>query len=139
MMEERMRFVLTALAAAAILAAQVVSAAPGDPERAARAWLALIDHGRYAESWSSAGAIFRAHVSSARWTHQAALARSPLGPVVSRNFAGDEPSTSLPGAPDAIYDQVHFSTVFAHKASATETAVMTRQKDGWRVDGYWVR
>jgi hypothetical protein len=134
-----MRFILAALASAAILAPQVVSAAPGDPEPAARAWLSLIDHGRYAESWSSAGAIFRTHVSSGRWAHQAALARTPLGPVLSRSFAGDEPSSSLPGAPDGIYDQVRFSTVFAHKASAMEMVVMARQKDGWRVDGYWVR
>lgn len=115
------------------------SAAPGDPEPAARAWLALLDHGRYGQSWSTAGAIFRAHVSCSRWAHQAALVRAPLGPVMSRSFAGDEPSRSLPGAPDGDYDQVHFSTVFAHKASAMETVVMARQKDGWRVDGYWVR
>lgn len=133
-----MRPTLTALVSAAALAPLAASAAPGDPGPAARAWLALIDQGRYGESWNEAGSIFRAHISKARWARVAADARAPLGPVVSRSLAGDEPSTSLPGQPDGTYDQIHFSTVFARKSSAMETVVLARQKDGWRVDGYFV-
>lgn len=134
-----MRLVLTALASAAVLAPQATAAGPGDAASAARAWLALIDHGQYGASWASAGTLFKSHVGKARWAHMVALVRAPLGPVVSRASAGDEPATSLPGAPDGTYDQIHFSTVFAHKAAAIETVVMARQRDGWRADGYFIR
>lgn len=123
----------------ALFAPMCAAAAPTDPAPVAKAWLALIDHGRYAKSWAAAGSVFKAHISAARWTQMASKVRAPLGSVASRAFAGDEPSTSLPGVPDGTYDQIHFSTVFAHKSSATETMVMARQKDGWRVDGYFIR
>jgi hypothetical protein len=114
-------------------------AASEDTGPAIRAWLALVDAGRYAESWAAAGTIFKTHISRTGWPRMVAGVRAPLGRVLSRTFIGDERSNSLPGAPDGYYDVAHFRTVFAHKATAEETVVMARQPDGWRVGGYFIR
>ncbi|HEY5289769.1 MAG TPA: DUF4019 domain-containing protein [Caulobacteraceae bacterium] len=130
---------IRAMLAALVLAPIAAAAAPSDPAPRAAAWLALIDGGRYADSWTASGAIFRARVSKTGWAAMAAQVRIPLGSVVKRTFVGDEPSNALPGAPDGSYDTVHFSTIFTHKRSAVETVVMARESGGWRVDGYFIR
>jgi hypothetical protein len=115
------------------------AAATPDPAASAKAWVALVDQGRYGESWTASGAIFRSHITKADWAKMVAQVRGPLGAVVSRTFVGDEPTNSLPGVPDGSYDQVHFSTVFTHKQSSIETVVLTHEPGGWRVDGYFIR
>jgi hypothetical protein len=134
-----MRLPAAALMSAIMLAPLAALAAPGDPAPSAQAWLTLIDHGRYGESWTASGTIFRGRITKARWALMVAQVRTPLGAVVSRTFTGDEPSNALPGAPDGAYDQIHFSTVFAHKQSSIETVVMAKEPGGWRVDGYFIR
>jgi hypothetical protein len=41
--------------------------------------------------------------------------------------------------PDGEYEVVQFETSFANKAAAVETVVLSREKSGWKVDGYFIR
>lgn len=127
--------------AAALLATPAAAATSVHtaPVQAAQAWLAFIDHGDYAQSWKEAGDLFRADISATEWAHKVGQARGPFGAVISRTFAADHMSTSLPGAPDGAYDQVKFTTVFAHKRAAVETVVLAHEHGAWRVDGYFIR
>ncbi len=128
---------MLAVAAPAAPASDTSAAAA---ETAARAWLALVDAGKYAESWSSAAAMFRQRITSAQWAAAAAGARGPLGALTSRTLQSATPKSSLPGAPDGEYVVIQFASSFEHKASAVETVTPVKDADGaWHVSGYYVR
>jgi hypothetical protein len=103
-------------------------------------WLALVDHGKYGESWDAAAKIFRAASTRDQWRSGLAAARNPLGKVLSRKVKGAEHKTSLPGAPDGDYVVIRFETSFAKKKDAVETVTPMREADGsWKVAGYFIR
>jgi Protein of unknown function (DUF4019) len=106
----------------------------------ATAWLALVDAGKYGESWDGAASLFRAAITRDKWTTAASGARGPLGKLVSRKLKSAEHKTKLPGAPDGEYVVLQFDTTFEKKATAVETVTPMLDTDGvWRVSGYFVR
>lgn len=137
--------VLVSLVSVAILAsASAQSARAAGTEAAAEAaaleWLHLVDAGKYAESWDTAAPYFKSNVPQERWVSLSGTVRAPLGEVKSRSLSSAKFTHSLPGAPDAQYVVMQFSTSFEHKADATET--VTTIKDAgrqWRVVGYYIR
>lgn len=133
-----MRTVIGAILAAS-LAASAASAAADAATADALGWVKLIDSGRYAESWAGTGGLFRASVTQDAWAQKVAAVRKPLGAVTRRTFANKQEATSLPGAPDGHYEILQFNTVFANKAAAVETVVLSHEPGGWRVDGYFIR
>ena len=107
---------------------------------ASNAWLAIVDAGRYGESWERACSYFRNAVAKEQWERQAAAVRGPLGPVLSRKVASAKYMTKLPGAPDGEYVVIQYRTKFQNKAEAVETVTPMRDEDGvFRVSGYYVR
>lgn len=132
----RMRTIAFALLMGLIRSA---SAASPPPIANAERWLALVDAGHYAESWTAAGTIFRQHLAKAAWGGMVLSVRKPLGAVLSRMMLTETKATSLPGVADGEYEVIQFSTAFANKKTAVETVSLTHQPDGWRVDGYFVK
>jgi hypothetical protein len=115
---------------------------PFDPkaEAAAREWLALADAGDGSATWTSAAMLFQRAVPADQWARSLALAREPLGAVVSRVLREAKPMTELPGAPDGDYVVFQFDTQFERKRAAVETVTPMRDPDGrWRVSGYFIR
>jgi hypothetical protein len=137
---------LTVAACAAIL---LVSTAPAattteNPEAAAEAaataWLALVDAGNYARSWSDASAFFRERVPEAKWQSEVGRARAPFGALKSRKVESATLKHELPGVPDGAYVVIRFASSFEHKASAIETVTPMKGADGnWRVSGYYMK
>lgn len=135
-----MTFALTLLAFAAL--PQAATTAPpasaaarqaADPAvtDAARIWLALVDEGRWDESYRATGAAFRKLNTAQVWATVSEKVRVPLGAVVSRSFVSEE---NLP-APPGGYEVVEFRTRFANKADAVETVTLEREAGAWRVVG----
>lgn len=118
-------------------AAPGASASAGLPS--ARAWVALLDRQRWAESWRTAALPFRSQITAAQWASTIRSVRQPIGPVSARSFRGVTRTTSLPGVPSGEYEVIEFATDFARKAGAIETVVLRREGDGWRVAGYFIR
>ena len=119
------------------------SAEPVSPEQAAvqsaEAWLALVDDGKYGDSWKEAAALFKNAVTKEKWAESMDGARSPLGKLIQRSVASSSYKTSLPGAPDGEYVVIQFQTEFEHKASAIETVTPLKEENGsWRVSGYYI-
>ncbi len=109
-------------------------------EKAARAWLALTDSGKYAASWDEAASFFKANVTKPDWERMIRGVRGPLGGVKERKLGSARFTRSLPGAPDGEYVIIQYDTVFEHKASAVETVTPMKDNDGrWRVSGYLIR
>ncbi len=107
---------------------------------AALSWLALVDTGKYAESWKEASSSFRKAVPEERWTTGVRGVRSPLGAVLHRELRNATYSTHLPGAPDGQYVVSQYQTRFENKADAIETVVAQQDTDGsWRISGYYVK
>ncbi|HUZ46675.1 MAG TPA: DUF4019 domain-containing protein [Terriglobia bacterium] len=106
----------------------------------AEKWLRLIDEGNYAKSYTEAAAYFRNAVTQQKWEQSMQAVRKPLGKMVSRELKSKAYKTSLPGAPDGQYVEMHFGTSFASKKSAVETVIFKMDAGGkWRVVGYFIR
>lgn len=109
-------------------------------QKSAEAWLALIDSGKYAESWDEASQMFKGAVTKDQWASTVKGARVPLGAVQSRKFKSATYTKTLPGAPDGEYVVIQYDTSFANKQSAVETITPMLDKDGkWRVSGYYIK
>jgi hypothetical protein len=138
-----MKFALLLL----VLAIPAFSAAPQSqpkPEdlakQAAGAWLALVDAGKYADSYRDAAESFKQRVSKGQWESTAKAVRAPLGRLQSRKLKSITYKTSLPGAPDGQYVILQYDSLFEHKQSAVETVTPMLDKDGtWRVSGYFIK
>jgi len=109
-------------------------------EQSAKAWLALVDAGKYGESWSSAAEAFKEGVSQAQWQGALEKVRAPLGKVVSRKLKGAKFTREIPGAPAGEYVVIQYDTDFEKKSGAVETITPMKDKDGaWRVSGYYIK
>jgi len=106
----------------------------------AEAWLALLDEGKFAESWQQASEFVKAAVSKESWQKKLQVFRGALGKVISRNIKSRSYTTTAPGAPDGQYVIIQFDTSFENKKSAVETITPMLDKDGkWRVSGYYIK
>ena len=115
-----------------------------DAERAAlvaaKAWLQLVDEGKYTESWNEASEYFKRAITKEQWEQTIQAGREPLGKTVSRQLKSKQYATSLPGAPDGEYVVIQFDTSFTNKKTAVETITPMLDKDGmWRVTGYQIK
>lgn len=117
-----------------VQAAHVGAAEAADATRSARSWLALVDQGRWDESWNASGQQFRRLNTSKTWAAISEAVRPPLGAVVSRSAISQE---RVPAPPHG-YLIVKFRTSFAGKPEAVETVSLEREAAGWKVVGYWI-
>jgi len=108
--------------------------------RSSEDWVALVDSGRYAESWKSAAEAFRSAVSQEKWESSMKAVREPLGKLQTRRLDTAKYTTLLPGIPAGDYVVLLFESSFEHKATAQETVIVSREKDKvWRVAGYYIK
>jgi hypothetical protein len=138
------RFVLLLSAFALMFACLNLPVSAGAPEEAAQTaaeqWLALVDGGKYPESWDSLAAPFKKAVSQRKWKSTIAEIRKPLGKELSRKFKSAEYTKELPGAPEGEYVVLKFDVAFENKPSAVETVTTLLGQDLiWRVSGYAVK
>jgi len=127
-----------------LLSASAVAQAQQKPEELAQqsseAWLAVVDSGKYAQSWDEAAQFFKTAVSKDQWESALGSVRTPQGKVLSRKLKSATYTKTLPGAPDGEYVVIQYDTHFEQKQSAVETVVPMADKDGkWRVSGYFIK
>lgn len=107
---------------------------------AAEIWLALIDEGKYGESWETTAAYFRNAITQEKWEQMLIAVRKPLDQLISRELSSKKYTKSLPGAPDGEYVVIQFKTSFVNKESGIETVTPMLDSDGrWRVAGYYIK
>ena len=112
----------------------------GAAKQSAEAWLALVDSGKYANSWDEAAQLFKAALTKDQWESALRTVRDPLGKLGTRNLKSANYTKTLPGAPDGEYVVMQYETSFANKGSAVETIVPMLDKDGkWRISGYFIK
>ncbi len=114
------------------------AAAKKGAEEAAKAWLALVDAGKYAESWRQASAIFRGKVTEAQWVEAVRSVAAQVGKVQGRELARAAYADALPDAP-GTYVILQYRTRFEKLPDALETVSFQRDGAAWRAAGYFVR
>jgi len=107
--------------------------------RAALAWLAIVDGGRYGQSWDSAAEVFRSGVPRAQWESMVGSLRAKVGTVQLRKVMSVQFVRDLPKAPPGEYVMIQYSTRFEN-GQFTETVTPMHEKDGsWKVAGYYIK
>lgn len=117
-----------------VFSAAQTSIAESAATRTARDWLAMVDDGKWQESWAATGRAFRSLNSVEAWRAASEKERVPLGAVRTRVLLSEQ---DIPAPPNG-YRLVRFRTEFANKASATETLSLDYEGDSWRVVGCYI-
>jgi hypothetical protein len=124
--------------------AAVANSRAADPDvdearKVAERWVALVDAGRYDESWNAAASYFRSQVSKTDWKNAATSARGPLGALASRTFNAAQATHDLPGVPHGDYIVLVYDGAFANR-NVREIITPMREADGnWKVAGYVIQ
>lgn len=133
-------FLVLTLLLAICSAVQAQQKAEQLAQQSSDAWLALIDSGKYADSWQEASQFFKAHVTKEQWQSALRGSRDPLGKMLSRKLKSATYTKTLPGVPDGEYVVIQYESSFEHKQSAVETVTPMLDKDGkWRISGYFIK
>jgi hypothetical protein len=113
---------------------EAVAAATAATDR----WLAMLDAGKFGESWNSAAEVFRLAVTEAEWAVDLDGMRTRLGKATMREVKAAKFSTTLRGATlTGEYVTISYLTKFANAPIAMETLVVSKESDGeWRIAGY---
>jgi hypothetical protein len=124
------------------LATQFTRAADSKAEARSRSeqWLALVDGGNYAGSWTEASRLFQSKITQKQWAGMVEGVRTPLGPLASdRSLISITFRKSLPGVPDGNYAVIQFRSAFKNKAQAVETVSLMLEDGKWKVAGYFIK
>jgi hypothetical protein len=107
---------------------------------AAEKWLAVVDSGKYNDSWAKAAQYFKDKIPEGQWETSLRQVREPLGSLVSREVANYQFLTYVPGAPKGEFVVIQFKTSFEEKPGSMETITPMLESDGqWRISGYYIK
>lgn len=110
-----------------------------EAQEVAMAWLALLDSGRYYESWDEAAELIKQAVTREEWRLEMEDFRTPLGANLSRTVMSRDFRTAFQGAPPGEYVVISISSSFENDPSVIETITPMLEQDGtWRVAGYYI-
>jgi hypothetical protein len=102
----------------------------------AEQWLALVDQGKFADSWTHTSRYFQANMPQDKWVQTLTGAQQQLGKSTSRKLTGREARENIPGAPAGQYILVGYATDFERKPGLLETVTFIKEDDAWKVIGY---
>ncbi|MCF8032640.1 MAG: DUF4019 domain-containing protein [Desulfarculaceae bacterium] len=108
-------------------------------QKAALAWLDLVDRADWAGSYQTAHANLRSTTDRAAWDYRLKELRGDLGDIQERKLVKAEYSGDRPNPPARPYWAFVFATQ-TQKAGIVEESVTCRPgpKGSWRVSGYFI-
>ena len=132
-------------------AAKPAAAAPAgtvnekDPDvalakKAALAWLALADAGKFDQTWVEAASVFQKGQTKEAWVKGLGGARPTMGTMITRTYLNHEIRTNLPNLPAGKYITVRFVSVFEkHKDGAESVTLVKDGTRGFRMMSYFLK
>jgi dienelactone hydrolase len=127
------------LTVAAPAAAQVTEVdAPPEAIETAADWLALVDAGRYDESWDGLGAPARQGVAREQWASILGRSRAQYAGAPVRALTASQRREEIPGAPAGPYVILQYQSAFGTDRAATETVSLRLEDGAWRPVGYFL-
>ncbi len=110
-----------------------------DSQKVVNGWLALVDQGRYGESWDAGSTTFKMTIPRKEWIQAMNALRKPIGPVKSRKIIDIGTAENPKGLPAGEYMVYFYETEFSGKPKASELLTLVLERDGqWRVLTYQV-
>jgi hypothetical protein len=108
--------------------------------QSALTWVAMIDGGKYADSWDAAAKLFQSQLTQDQWKSALTTVRAPLGKLISRTQKAAQPPSNVPGAPAGqVFMVLQFTTSFENKGTAVETVAMVDENGTWKAAGYFIQ
>lgn len=141
-MKQNGKLIICALALAIILVSGAVQAQQKPEAKAvqsAKSWLALVDAGKYDQSWDVTARYIKDKITKEQWATAIEQARTQAGALKSRRFTGTQVRTDPKGLPPGQYVAVKYASQFDKLPSATEVVAFKLEGGQWRVVGYFVR
>lgn len=133
--------IVIVLALCGISSAAMAQQKAGDlAQQSAKQWLALVDGGKYPQSWDEASQYLKSSITKVKWAEDVRKARTAVGALKSRKLMNIQYKKGSPEMPNAEYMVAVYTSAFQGAHSTTETVVLMRDQDGkWRVAGYLVK
>jgi len=119
--------------------AEAQNVLPAEATEVAQNWLKLLDEKQWAASHQAMSDTVKAMGSDAEWEATVAPVRESLGAFGGRTASDSKRDSILPGMPNGDYGIQQFKSRFANHSDAVETVIMSREAEGWKVIGYFVR
>ena len=114
---------------------QVITVDYGRMRKLAEDWLSLIDQGKFNEAWDEVSTRLKVRMSKDDWEAMIRNSQRENGKLQTRKLLKVTSSTSS----DRKLVAIQFETDFAKKPSATESIVLEREDDEWRITSYSIR
>ncbi|MEY2563280.1 MAG: hypothetical protein QOH88_1473 [Verrucomicrobiota bacterium] len=102
-----------------------------------RQWLALLDKGKYAESFTTASDSFRHDLTAENWAAKHSKMLEETGPVISRGKMGHLMTVGPVSHEKAPSYDADFKTKFKKK-SGTEHVEIVKENGEWKVANYMI-
>ena len=99
-------------------------------------FLALVDSGKYPESWQSLAPIVRDKIKQKEWIEKLDKARSKSGGIVQRVQESTRSVTSLKDSPEGEYIILSYESDFQRAEDVSEYVAIMRDGDSWKVASY---
>jgi len=101
-------------------------------------WLALLDTGKYTESWNGLSELYKQNDTVEKWVDHFDKYHKPLGKLLERKLI-DQTTTSLTEAPEGEYIIFQYQSAFENKKNVSEAVSVVKDMDGqWRILGYFI-
>lgn len=104
---------------------------------ASKAWLAIVDGNRYAESWEKLSTLAKLTVKKDEWIQILEKTRRPLGSVTSREVEDQRTAIDPSGMPRGDYIVMFYQTKFSHQ-TAYELVTLYLEDGKWAVLTYQI-
>jgi len=114
---------------------------PGDAENAgavAEQFLALLDNGSYAESWSLHAKVIEGDLNQDKWTALTSGLRGVAGTLEVRSLQSSVYTEALPEVGAGQFFLRDYLTRFSN-VQAGERVVLAKQEEEWRIAGYFMQ
>ena len=106
------------------------------PRQVAGVWLALVDQGKYEESWKTSSPLFRNAIKQDDWSSKIKESRDSLGALKHREFVKGRFLRDPNGLPKGEYFELEYESEF-EKKKIIEVVVPMRDEAGlWQVSLY---
>ena len=109
-----------------------------DIRRAADTALTLLDRDNYSEAWDASANIFKEAVAREAWISQMEGVRKKFGKARTRTRTNAILQKDPTNHPPGEYIMINFDTGF-ERDDATETLVLYREEEQWRLAGYFTK
>jgi hypothetical protein len=101
-----------------------------------QAWVALIDAGKYDDSYNAASSALHDKVQEDRWSKVLKALRSPWGAVVSRKQTSHLYKPNGMEGSEGEFMVITYDTSFQEQAAVKEVIVLKWEDGKWRPAGY---